>query len=231
MLDAPHLDATRLRALSRAALAAALLLLPAAVSAQSSQTPPSTAPANEQLTMRALQREALRLTFIARLPAADQAQASALFDRADTLRTTERSLRQQELQAYVDALKAGTAPTEARTQAEQKVAADRSSLETALTTLRGDVQSLVKEVPQARLMLRLLAPELRRGAAAGPNMGLNMGQNMGLNMGLNMGPQTGRGSWSWHGNGRLGYTRQGLGAGIRGAGYGDRAYGHKQRAQ
>ncbi len=145
------------------------------------------APSTSSRTLAQLQRQALRLTLIARLPAADRQQAGQLLDRADALRQRARDVRRQELQAYVDALQAGAAPADARTQAQQKVAGERSSLTQDEATLRTDAQTFVQKVPQARAMLRDLSTArgartqtLGRGfgSAQGWGQGRGMGQDM-----------------------------------------------------
>lgn len=174
----------RLRALVGAAAAlvvvgAGAVTLPMVASAQSSQTPPAPGAAGTAAsTLRDLERQALRLTVIAQVPEADRAQASQLLDRADALRQRATELRTQELQGYIDALKAGTAPSDARTQVQQKLASERSQLQSDLTTLRDDVQAFVQKVPQARALERYLGAELR--ASGGPGMGLGRGLGMGL---------------------------------------------------
>ncbi len=198
----------RLRALVGAAAAvvvvgAGAVTLPLVASAQSSQTPPATGAAGAAAsTLRDLERQALRLTVIAQVPEADRAQATQLLDRADALRQRATELRTQELQSYIDALKAGTAPSDARTQAQQKLASERSQLQGDLTTLRDDVRAFVQKVPEARALERYLGAELR--AASGPGMGL--GRDLGMGLGAApANPWAGdRGRIPWRGSPRAG---------------------------
>lgn len=155
-----------------AILLAALLALPAAASAQNAagaaQATPSTPASSpsQQQTLRQLQQQAARLTLIAQLPEADRSQASQLLSRADALRQRSRALRIQELQSYVDALKAGTAPNVARAQAQQQVADQRVTLAKDMASLRSDVQAFLQKVPQARALLRGLAGRAGGGQGA-----------------------------------------------------------------
>lgn len=149
-------------------LVAAVLALPVAASAQSAATAPAT-PQAQQQTLRELQRQAARLTAIARLPQADRAQATSLLDRFDALRQRAVSLRIQELRAYVDALKGGTAAATARAEAQQTVSAQRVALAKDEDALRSDAQTFLQKVPQARALLRALVSA--RGGAGGAAMG------------------------------------------------------------
>ncbi len=145
------------------------------------------APSTSSRTLAQLEREALRLTLIARLPAADRPQAGQLLDRADALRQRATDMRRQELQAYVDALQAGATPTDARTQAQKKVAGERSSLAQDEATLRTDAQTFVQKVPQARALLRNLSPgRSARTQTLGRGFGSGQGWGQGRSMGQGM---------------------------------------------
>lgn len=159
-----------LRLGAKVAATTALLVGFALASAQSGATQPTTPPATSASrapTMAQLQRQALRLTLIARLPEADRAQATRLLDRADALRQRARALRRKELQDYIDALKAGSAPAVARSEAQQKVASERTALAKEASTLRSEVQSFLKKVPQARALLRYFGARERVGMGFG----------------------------------------------------------------
>ncbi|HKI56772.1 MAG TPA: hypothetical protein VKB31_06420 [Trueperaceae bacterium] len=168
-------------------VAAALLALPVAA-AQTATTAP-TPPGAQRQHLAALQREAARLTLIARLPQADRAEATKLLDRADTLRRRARTLRIDELKAYVAALEAGTAPAAARVEAQQKVSDQRLALARQAATLRGDVQAFVRKVPQARALLRELAAGM--GAARGHRFGARPGAGNGTGPGAGRIPAPG----------------------------------------
>jgi len=203
-----------------AMLAASVLMVPTLAAAQSSNDPtgtnatgtspsgnPSSSAPNASTssqTLAQLQRKALRLTLIARLPAADQQQAGQLLDRADALRQRALTLRRQELQAYVAALEGGATPANARTQAQQKVAVERTSLTKAAATLRADVQSFLQRVPQARTLLRSLGAGLRERAQA-----------LGRGPGRVPGNAPGLGPWSGRGQGMGRGTVQGMRQGMR----------------
>jgi len=215
------------------AVIAAALLIPLGASAQSSQTPPASAsgsPGTVASKLRGLEREALRLTLVARLPEADRGDATKLLDRADALRQRTLELRTQELQAYVDALKAGTAPADARSQAQQAVATTRDSLQKDLATFRSDVQAFVQKVPQAAGLMRSLAPEMRAAGSFGLGMSLpGTGQRFGRGGRLGRGPGFG----STPGAGRLpgrGQQNWGRGAAPRGWGRGTPGFGWRQGA-
>lgn len=145
-------------------LLAAVLTLPVAAFAQSAANAPAP-PRTQQQSLRTLQQQAARLTLLARIPQADRAQATQLLDRWDALRRRARNLRIQQLQAYVDALKAGSDPAAARAQARQKVSDLRQTLVGDLGTFRSDVRAFLQKVPQARGLLR----ELGAGYGTGPS--------------------------------------------------------------
>lgn len=188
----------------RLVLVAAALLVPTLAWAQNGNAP--AAPGTSQPTMQQLRREALRLTLIDRLPTADRQTATKLLDRAESLRKRADALRRQELEAYVTALKAGTAPTAARAEARQKVAAERTALAKDVAALRSDVRSFVQKVPQARALLRAFRTGAGpRAQRAVPGLGLR---------------RSGPGSYRPYGYGQYGsrpygYRPYGYGRGMR----------------
>ncbi len=211
-----------LRLGAKVAATTALLVGFALASAQSGATQPATPPAtsaNQAPTMAQLERQALRLTLIARLPEADRAQATRLLDRADALRQRARALRRKELQDYIDALKAGSAPAVARSEAQQKVAGERTALVKEASTLRTEVQSFLKKVPQARALLRYLGARERAGTGFGFAPGQRGSYGPASPNGRGMGPgQTGRG-WMGPGSNAPGWN----GSGRNAPGYGRNA--------
>jgi len=174
-------------------------------------------------TLAQLQREARRLTLIARLPAADRQQAGKLLERADALRLRGSELRRQQLQAYIDALRAGAAPAEARAQAQHKIAAARTSLTQDEAVLRADVQAFLQKAPQARALLRYLdagrgmrSQALGRGHTPAPAWGSQPGMDRGTRR-----PDTRRPDMFPGGNGRgMGWRQTGPGWNREGMPYG-----------
>ncbi|MEJ2292168.1 MAG: hypothetical protein P8Y05_10695 [Deinococcales bacterium] len=213
-----------LRLGARVALTTAVLVGVALASAQGGTTQPATPPAASSQTpsMAQLQREALRLTLIAQLPAADRQQATQLLDRADALRQRALDLRRQELQAYIDALKSGSVPSVARAQAQQKVASERTSLAQDEATLRSDAQSFLQKVPQARALMRYLGGGRRTGLGLGGTQGQRGPAPYGPARpnGRRMGPGSG---WTSPGANTPGMNAPGRT--MRGWGLGDMPYG------
>lgn len=226
-----------LRRSATALLTAAVLLVPSLAAAQSGSnasgsnasdsnttgtnttgtnqpTLPNAASAASR-TLAQLQRQALRLTLIARLPAADRQQAGQLLDRADALRQRAGDLRRQELQAYVDALQAGGTPADARALAQHEIAGDRASLTQEEATLRSDAKTFVQKVPQASAVLRHLTAGMGgrtqaygRGPGSAPGWGPQLGAHRpGMRQGMR------RPGMSPRDDGRgLGWGRSGPGA-------------------
>lgn len=175
-------------------LAVAVLALPALASAQNAapsgpttaqpqtqqqaQQQSQTQQQTQQQTLRRLRQQARRLTLIAQLPQADRAPATELLDRAAALRQRALDLRIREMQAYVAALQAGTAPNAARIQAQQQVSDQRLALANDMDALRSDAQAFLQKVPEARALLRGLpgGPAAASGPAQGRRPGLGSGR-------------------------------------------------------
>lgn len=145
----------------------ALMAGPVAVAQQATTAPASQANALAE-TMRDLRQSAARLTLLNALPEEARAEATALLDRMEALRTSQQELEVARLQAYVAALEAGESPTVARELAAGEVATQSADVTRTQEQLMTDLEAFVTAHPEVRgsfLQSSAFGRGLRAGAS------------------------------------------------------------------
>ena len=119
---------------------------PPAPPATPAATPAPTTPPSS--TLRDLQREARRLELRSGLQPADRAAFDRLVTDRAALARDLRALRERELTSYVEALRAGASPAEARARAVGSVAQERADVARRAATLRESARTLAQKYPR-----------------------------------------------------------------------------------
>jgi hypothetical protein len=132
---------------------------PAATPTAPAATPALTTPPPSS-TLRDLQREARQLELRSGLQPDDRAAFDRLVTDRAALARDLRALRERELTSYVQALRAGASPAEARARAEGSVAQDRADLARRAATLRESARTLAQKYPR---LANLFADRAGRG--------------------------------------------------------------------
>ncbi|WP_027482110.1 hypothetical protein [Deinococcus pimensis] len=131
------------------------------------------APTAPGVATRDLRREARRLELRNQLQPADRAAFDRLLADRDALARDVAALRQRELRAYVDALRGGAAPGDARRAAQTATLQDRAALQQRANAVREEARALARKYPRLAGLLGgrdvragRLAPRGQRAAPA-----------------------------------------------------------------
>lgn len=154
--------------------------------------------------MLALRQNAMRLTILNSLPEDARADAAALLDRRQALRTAEQELQVARLQAYVAALESGESPAVAQDLATSKVATQSADVTREREALRADTEAFVEAHPEVRSALMQAGPFGREAGA--PFRAGELGQGPGAMFGAG---EFGGGNMRF-GAGEFGMQRHGM---------------------
>lgn len=130
--------------------------------------------ASGSASLHSLRLQAHRLAFLNALPEASRAEATALLERADELRSRARDLRRTTLEAYVAALEQGDDRTVARAAADAAVSDVRLTLSQDQARLRADANTFLSAHPELDGAL---------GTAFGRRFDMDPSMDLGMGMG------------------------------------------------
>lgn len=107
-----------------------------------------------QETLAELRQRAQRLTLLAEVPAEARAEASALLDRADALRSAADQLEIARLEAYIAALESGDSAAVAQEVASGQVSEASVDLSRQREALAADIQAFLETHPDVSASFR-----------------------------------------------------------------------------
>lgn len=100
-----------------------------------------------QETLAELRQRAQRLTLLAEVPTEARAEATALLDRADALRTATQQLEVSRLEAYIAALESGDSPSVAQEVASGRINEASVELSRQREAFVADLQAFLEANP------------------------------------------------------------------------------------